>query len=470
MNAATDLSVSPWHAWASFNACEQAAAGNSAARGDAFARLLDPRWSPEQAPADPRSRHAAEPAVGGSDGSPRPASHPHSRPSVPREEERCDGAPALADDAGITGGEEPPRSDGARIPAEENDGSEDAPTDPAAGANAAVALPVPPCAPPPPPQPAASPAGPGTPPDASPTDASPPVGAGATIDSAGSPQVGGAAARTGGAPPMAADVDAAPPAIAVEQLAGPVQSRAGPLVVTPAGPAAPTAGNAAPTGTALAAVAAAAGATGDAAAAADAGAGPAGGDVDAAAALSQAAQSGDAGGQDQQAGAGQDFAGGGAAGQTAAMSRAEAAHAAPEPPPSPAAQLAEPLVRAARAGVHRVEIALEPAALGRIDVRLDFATDGRMSALIMADSPQALDALRADAQTLTRALADAGIDGGGLDFGLRQRDPGSDGGGFARASGSSGGAAGSGGGGPPATARSASPTYSSPSGRLDIRA
>ena len=188
-------------------------------------------------------------------------------------------------------------------------------------------------------------------------------------------------------------------------------------------------------------------------------------------ALPQAAEGGDTGFQDGKADPGQDFAGGSATGQAAVTGRVESGRAEPNAHRTPVSQLAEPLVRAARAGVQRVEIALEPAALGRVDVRLDFAGDGRMNALIVADSRQALDALRADAQTLTQALADAGIDAGGLNFGLRKREPGSDSGSFASTFGRSGGSGGSGPGddGPPAAARVSGP-YPSPARRLDIRA
>jgi hypothetical protein len=89
-------------------------------------------------------------------------------------------------------------------------------------------------------------------------------------------------------------------------------------------------------------------------------------------------------------------------------------------PHSLTTQLAGPVARAAKAGLQRVEIALEPAALGRVDVRLDFSADGRVSALFVTDNRQALEALRSDAQALARALADAGVDTGSLDFGLRQ--------------------------------------------------
>jgi flagellar hook-length control protein FliK len=137
---------------------------------------------------------------------------------------------------------------------------------------------------------------------------------------------------------------------------------------------------------------------------------------------------------------------------------------------SAATQLAEPVARAAKAGMQRVEIALEPAALGRVDVRLDFAADGRVSAFFVTDNRQALEALRADAQTLARALADAGVDAGSLDFGLRQGAQDTDGGSFRQDSGRKGG------GQPVADPEPSNATaathaqYSGLRGRLDIRA
>lgn len=459
MNAASELSVSPWRAWASSNVREQAVGDGAAAHGDAFTRLLDTRWSSaapggsEQTAADSPKRDAAGAAVSGSEGSPPPASHSPSRRPAPRDEEGCDGAPPPVDGRATKDSDAPPSPPdvAAAASAEDDNGKEDAPTCHAATEDAAVPVPVPVCVAPPTP-PAASLSGPQTPPDVLAS-----AGTGAAAAGAGNPEAAGAAARPGAAPPVVADAGA-PPAVAVQELAAPVQSPAGPVVIAPvadetaAGLQAASASTKPP---------AAVGETGSSA----------GGDVDLALALPQATESNDAGGQDRHADPGQDFAGGGAAGQTAATSRPEAGHAAPEQPRPAAAQLAEPLVRAARTGVQRVEIALEPAALGRVEVRLDFAADGRMSALIMADSRQALDALRADAQTLTRALADAGIDGGGLNFGLRQRDPGSEGGGFTRAFGTGGGTACSPGAvGPAAPARAVPGSYASPPGRLDIRA
>ena len=79
-----------------------------------------------------------------------------------------------------------------------------------------------------------------------------------------------------------------------------------------------------------------------------------------------------------------------------------------------------------KAGLTRIEIELEPASLGKIEVRLDFGRDGRVSALFVAETREALDALRADARTLERALSEAGVktDSTSLDFSLREHGQG----------------------------------------------
>ncbi len=90
-------------------------------------------------------------------------------------------------------------------------------------------------------------------------------------------------------------------------------------------------------------------------------------------------------------------------------------------PASTCAQVAQQLGKAAKSGLQRVEIALEPAALGHIDVRLEFGRDGRVAAHFTADSREALNALQADTRGLERALQDAGVraDAGSLGFSLR---------------------------------------------------
>ncbi len=65
---------------------------------------------------------------------------------------------------------------------------------------------------------------------------------------------------------------------------------------------------------------------------------------------------------------------------------------------------------------------LEPPALGRVEVRLEFSRDNRVSALIAADRHDTLDVLQRDSRALERALQDAGLrlNDNGLTFSLRQ--------------------------------------------------
>lgn len=67
---------------------------------------------------------------------------------------------------------------------------------------------------------------------------------------------------------------------------------------------------------------------------------------------------------------------------------------------------------------------LDPAELGRIEVKLEMGKDGQASVSIQADNASTFDLLRRDSSALERALADAGLklDSGGLNFSLRQQD------------------------------------------------
>jgi hypothetical protein len=67
-------------------------------------------------------------------------------------------------------------------------------------------------------------------------------------------------------------------------------------------------------------------------------------------------------------------------------------------------------------------VQLEPPALGRVEVRLEFGRDNRVTALIAADRHDTLDLLQRDSRGLERTLQDAGVrlGEGGLSFSLRQ--------------------------------------------------
>lgn len=100
---------------------------------------------------------------------------------------------------------------------------------------------------------------------------------------------------------------------------------------------------------------------------------------------------------------------------------AETRHARPAAHPA-TGQVAVSVARAVEDGVERISIKLQPPELGRIDVRLDLGTDGRVQAMILADRPATLEILQRDMRELERALAGVGLDAsaGGLSFGLRQ--------------------------------------------------
>jgi hypothetical protein len=107
---------------------------------------------------------------------------------------------------------------------------------------------------------------------------------------------------------------------------------------------------------------------------------------------------------------------------------------APETQPNPIAalhsvaeQVAIAVKRGVKAGNDQIQINLEPASLGKISVRLDFAQDGRVSAVFSADRPDTLNLLNGDARSLEQSLRDAGLraDSGSLTFNLSSGDSGS---------------------------------------------
>ena len=89
--------------------------------------------------------------------------------------------------------------------------------------------------------------------------------------------------------------------------------------------------------------------------------------------------------------------------------------------PFAAEQVAVQIHKAANAGQDRVNIKLYPADLGRVLVKLEWADDGTLRAVISAERSETLDLLQRDSRALERALQDAGLktDSGSLSFDLR---------------------------------------------------
>lgn len=90
-----------------------------------------------------------------------------------------------------------------------------------------------------------------------------------------------------------------------------------------------------------------------------------------------------------------------------ATATAAAQHAAPAQPA--AHQLAVSITRAAKEGADRIEIHLQPAELGKVDVKLEVGHDGRLLALISAERTDTLEGLRRDVHQLEKALNNAGL-------------------------------------------------------------
>lgn len=89
---------------------------------------------------------------------------------------------------------------------------------------------------------------------------------------------------------------------------------------------------------------------------------------------------------------------------------------------TPTEQVQVTIQQAFRAGMDRVQIQLDPADLGRVEIRMDLTQDGRAQLVVTADNKDTLDQLQRDARLLERALQEAGIDADAqnMEFSLNQ--------------------------------------------------
>jgi len=95
----------------------------------------------------------------------------------------------------------------------------------------------------------------------------------------------------------------------------------------------------------------------------------------------------------------------------------------------PLSGLAVELAASVQSGKSRFEIRLDPAELGRIDVRMDVDAKGQVTSHLTVERPETLAMLQQDAPQLQRALQDAGLKtgDGGLQFSLRDQSSSSSG-------------------------------------------
>ncbi len=85
--------------------------------------------------------------------------------------------------------------------------------------------------------------------------------------------------------------------------------------------------------------------------------------------------------------------------------------------------LAVQIAKQANLGVNRFQIRMDPPELGRIEVKLEFGRDGRMTANLTVERAETLDLLTRDARALERALAGSGLntDKDSLSFSLKDQ-------------------------------------------------
>ncbi len=88
--------------------------------------------------------------------------------------------------------------------------------------------------------------------------------------------------------------------------------------------------------------------------------------------------------------------------------------------PQTATNLAAQIQRRFVNGARVFDIRLDPAELGRVDVRLELSPDQRVQAILTIERPETLAEMQRNARELERALAEAGLDVGddGLEFQL----------------------------------------------------
>ena len=91
--------------------------------------------------------------------------------------------------------------------------------------------------------------------------------------------------------------------------------------------------------------------------------------------------------------------------------------------PVPISGLALEIAASVKNGKSSFDIRLDPAELGRIDVRIDIDSNGQVTSHLTVEKPETLSMLRQDAPQLQRALDDAGLKTGnnGLQFSLRDQ-------------------------------------------------
>jgi hypothetical protein len=97
-----------------------------------------------------------------------------------------------------------------------------------------------------------------------------------------------------------------------------------------------------------------------------------------------------------------------------------------EHPATAGEQVSVSIRKALKGGSDHVTVQLDPAELGRVEVRLDIRADGRTHVVVNADNKDTLDQLQRDARLLEKALQDAGLGASAQDMAFNLQSGGKD--------------------------------------------
>ena len=95
----------------------------------------------------------------------------------------------------------------------------------------------------------------------------------------------------------------------------------------------------------------------------------------------------------------------------------------PPKPPVPIEQVAVQIKKAIGEGADRINIKLQPANLGKVEVKMEIGKDGILTANVIAEKPETLEMLQRDVRGLEKVLQEGGLktDNQSFNFSLKQQ-------------------------------------------------
>ncbi|MDC0196560.1 flagellar hook-length control protein FliK [Gammaproteobacteria bacterium] len=94
----------------------------------------------------------------------------------------------------------------------------------------------------------------------------------------------------------------------------------------------------------------------------------------------------------------------------------------PPKPPAPVEQVAVQIKKAIGEGADKINIKLQPANLGKVEVRMEIGKDGILTASVIAEKPETLELLQRDVRGLEKVLQEGGLrtDNQSFNFSLKE--------------------------------------------------